>query len=649
MTDAGLDSDDVDSFYEWEEADMSMTETSFKRMTLETSPDKNVLNHVKDFEKSERYSIDFDCNRSPWDRLSDWIQCICVVTFDLELGQAVEAVYPEGVELSEQEKINYCYLAFPDSNSGCMGDTQFFFRVRHKPPIPDEKSPLSSNKLTRRSPLYYLSKLHTYYNQNCLPTLSIDPMFMWGFVYFRQVKDKSLKRGYFQKSVVVTTKLPFPDFFSKLCGVIAPYYFDDRNPDLHAICREIDGWPAPLPGQTISLGILGTSIQLTIPASNGINRIGTPILSAESPSGTPNSDMSPPSSILSLSMCRTMIARVEPSLFQPLCSLLPYIHLLWELMLTGEPVVVMASSPDACSRLVVALVSLISPLTYCSDYRPFFTIHDTEFKEYTSKTQSPPSITLGVTNPFFSKALSHWPNVIKVADFVGDVSDPTSRLKKVLNLKQLESKPGVCTHYKPYLKRDKAFIKKLLKGVQMGRPAEVQDALLRRHFIELTQSFVIPLERYMAKLMPLQKSVTAFKAVPVLRPFSKEAFLTSLEDHGPQLTSGVKGDWIGLYEKFLKSQNFAGWLSNRHEDMTRKLQALQLEAFCQTDLLLWSHGKKEVELVDMVLKIKEKLQRCDCPVNPIPLCDEVRAKLRYQLESLVSSLPEDLKLVLSTS
>ncbi|KAK2710691.1 hypothetical protein QYM36_012013 [Artemia franciscana] len=474
MTDAGLDSDDVDSFYEWEEADMSMTETSFKRMTLETSPDKNVLNHVKDFEKSERYSIDFDCNRSPWDRLSDWIQCICVVTFDLELGQAVEkskmkrfllytiqilhvtfflldkAVYPEGVELSEQEKINYCYLAFPDSNSGCMGDTQFFFRVRHKPPIPDEKSPLSSNKLTRRSPLYYLSKLHTYYNQNCLPTLSIDPMFMWGFVYFRQVKDKSLKRGYFQKSVVVTTKLPFPDFFSKLCGVIAPYYFDDRNPDLHAICREIDGWPAPLPGQTISLGILGTS--------------------------TPNSDMSPPSSILSLSMCRTMIARVDPSLFQPLCSLLPYIHLLWELMLTGEPVVVMASSPDACSRLVVALVSLISPLTYCSDYRPFFTIHDTEFKEYTSKTQSPPSITLGVTNPFFSKALR-------------DVSDPTSRLKKVLNLKQLESKPGVCTHYKPYLKRDKAFIKKLLK------------------------------------------------AVPVLRPFSKEAFLTSLEDHGPQLTS----------------------------------------------------------------------------------------------------------------
>lgn len=27
-----------------------------------------------------------------WDRLHDWIYCVCVVTFDLELGQAMEVV-----------------------------------------------------------------------------------------------------------------------------------------------------------------------------------------------------------------------------------------------------------------------------------------------------------------------------------------------------------------------------------------------------------------------------------------------------------------------------------------------------------------------------------------------------------------------------
>ena len=26
----------------------------------------------------------------PWDRFSNWIHCACVVTFDLELGQAME-------------------------------------------------------------------------------------------------------------------------------------------------------------------------------------------------------------------------------------------------------------------------------------------------------------------------------------------------------------------------------------------------------------------------------------------------------------------------------------------------------------------------------------------------------------------------------
>ena len=26
----------------------------------------------------------------PWNRFSNWINCVCVVTFDLELGQAIE-------------------------------------------------------------------------------------------------------------------------------------------------------------------------------------------------------------------------------------------------------------------------------------------------------------------------------------------------------------------------------------------------------------------------------------------------------------------------------------------------------------------------------------------------------------------------------
>lgn len=67
------------------------------------------------------------------------------------------------------------------------------------------------------------------------------------------------------------------------------------------------------------------------------------------------------------------------------------------------------------------------------------------------------------------------------------------------------------TEYKPYLYKDKSFIKKLIRGIQNNRQEEVQSALLRRHFLELTQSFMIPLERYMASLMPLQRNISPFK------------------------------------------------------------------------------------------------------------------------------------------
>lgn len=59
---------------------------------------------------------------------------------------------------------------------------------------------------------------------------------------------------------------------------------------------------------------------------------------------------------------------------------------------------------------------MILPLMYNADYRPYFTIHDSEFKEYMTKTRCPPTVILGVTNPFFGKTLQHWPHIIRLAE-----------------------------------------------------------------------------------------------------------------------------------------------------------------------------------------------------------------------------------------
>jgi hypothetical protein len=63
------------------------------------------------------------------DNFRNWMLCFCVINFDLELGQAMDLMYPPS-ELTDDEKKNICFSAFPDSNSFDVGDTVFNFRIR---------------------------------------------------------------------------------------------------------------------------------------------------------------------------------------------------------------------------------------------------------------------------------------------------------------------------------------------------------------------------------------------------------------------------------------------------------------------------------------------------------------------------------------
>lgn len=52
----------------------------------------------------------------------------------------------------------------------------------------------------------------------------------------------------------------------------------------------------------------------------------------------------------------------------------------WELVLTGASILVHSHSPTRCSDAVLALVSLLAPIPFCGDFRPYFTIHDGDFE-----------------------------------------------------------------------------------------------------------------------------------------------------------------------------------------------------------------------------------------------------------------------------
>ncbi|XP_030139247.4 protein DENND6A isoform X2 [Taeniopygia guttata] len=506
----------------------------------ERGPEQGPGGAVLAAEDAEPESPDQCLSLLPWDRFSAWLHCVCVVGFDLELGQAVEVIYPPHSKLTDKEKTNICYLSFPDSNS------------------------------ERLSILLWLCVFQTS---------------------SRQIIKKRL----------------FPE-----------------------VCSDIDRWPPPVPGKVLQLPLMGLIMKLRIPTYR--DKPGTtPIVQNMHQADA------------QISMALPTVHEVD--LFRCFCPVFFHIQMLWELVLLGEPLVVMAPSPAESSETVLALVSCISPLKYCSDFRPYFTIHDSEFKEYTTRTQAPPSVILGVTNPFFAKTLQHWPHIIRIGDIKlpGEVPKQV-KVKKLKNLKTLDSKPGVYTSYKPYLNKDEEIVKQLQKGVQQKRPTEAQSVILRRYFLELTESFIIPLERYVASLMPLQKCISPWKSPPQLRQFSQDDFMKTLEKAGPQLTSGLKGDWIGLYRHFLKSPNFDGWFRSRQKEMTQKLEALHLEALCNENLVFWSQKHTEVETVDLVLKLKNKLLQADR--EHLPVKTDTLKKLQTHINDIILALPDDLQDIL---
>ena len=268
-------------------------------------------------------------------RASNWISCFCIVTFDLEIGQALEAVYPSNFPLSEDEKTNICYLAFPDSNAGLIGDIQFHFRI-----------PASGSRREGADPT-----LVPY--SGAMPlVLRPEQNHSFGFVYFRQTKDASIRRGYFQKSVILLTRLPYFNLFSSLMARVGPETFKEGNDCfLEVIYQELCHWQDIRPGSWLQLPVMGQILAVKLPTK----------LQKKEPPPT----FQFPTGITAMSSVN------ELNLFYILQSVLPQANLLWELVLTNEPIFVMGTSPKLCSDFVQALVSLIHPLRYADDYRYF--------------------------------------------------------------------------------------------------------------------------------------------------------------------------------------------------------------------------------------------------------------------------------------
>mmetsp|Transcript_21539 Transcript_21539/g.40218 ORF Transcript_21539/g.40218 Transcript_21539/m.40218 type:complete len:793 (-) Transcript_21539:824-3202(-) len=391
--------------------------------------------------------------------MPDWLDAIVVVAFHVEHGQMIEDIYSLNSALTEAAKRKICSLSLPDSNSGQNGDVHFIFRFR------ESASPLDSMN-------------------------PMDIRFRYCSAFFRQIKDPSLKRGYFQKSVVLVSSNPNTSFLEECSFVVGPLFFEYGKNVVEAMLQNIKSWPAPVPGESFRLPLAGCSIRVRVPVlsehrENWISSDLMELSEEASKSGKP-ATKSPPrpercfvyessgdgyhlqqkdlndgfdedfDSLYNESLCEGESDEETsngekltdailgqdldfPGLFQevPLFTTFGGLSValwhIWEMAITGEPIIVLAPTPDRCSQAVLAIASLVAPMQYGGDYRPYFTIYDSDFMEMSQKHNAdqgrnlPPCV-IGVTNPYFLKTFEYWPNVI----LMGGTGPSTTALARSL-------------------------------------------------------------------------------------------------------------------------------------------------------------------------------------------------------------------------
>ncbi|KAI9201829.1 uncharacterized protein BJ171DRAFT_516673 [Polychytrium aggregatum] len=621
--------------------------------------------------------------------LWQWILCVCVVNFDLELGQVLESVYPP-IQFSEHEDKNISFSAFPDSNSSShLGDSFFCFRMRSSASIE------TLYKLRKAPPI---SGIHSYATRSSADNgyLIDTDGYTYGYVHFRQQKDKEIRRGYFQKSIVILSPHPWPGLFLEILRGVGPQYMDalvaERtgqgfvvthdisdafsgykavHPIIARLCADIADWPPPP-----STLLLHTSYHPTI--LNLVYSNQTKCFSFPPSPRFPLYFDIPKMHIVTANhpapLQPIQATLASPArLYELFSRSLEVLWICWELMVLGEPMLVMADSPVGSSEVVAALVELIKPIPCGGDYRPYFTIQDSDFKGYINRSGVPPSATvLGVTNAVFAKALEHWPHIIRVGKLSSGFGDgsaapnehepvsmkpspstglalgrdavskkgSTMSTSPVKSIMQSLSKTRITntrndmiiglrigfstetnveeirTKHRPFFGRDNQLIKNIAESAIRGKSAEVLNNMLRRHFVELTDRFLQPLNRHFESLIvgsPMHMSLSNLRGRPEIKPFQQETLLKTIEQSAPSLPIHSRRSLVEFYRQFLKSPNFAAWLQSRTSEIYREWRRCYFDILTSSDMAGWMRDRPKVnrrtECDQLVALIRKELTR----------------------------------------
>lgn len=357
---------------------------------------------------------------------------------------------------------------------------------------------------------------------------SMSSNFIHGYCYFRQKKDASIRRGYFQKSVVILSHLPYVSLFSEIVKKLGPLFFEKGMTSLEAFSRDVHNWPPPEPGARLHLAMLGSVLSVDLPLQSqfqtSLAAEARIVQNLNAPGKARSGLHVKPDSLSRRGSEEEPILASIPStpLFDLFRESLDDLWLLWECLLLADPILVVGPDPRICSEAVWHLLDLIRPIPFAGDFRPFFTIHDYDFKTLVTKNKPNAGVILGVTNPFMLQACKHWPHVFKVGNGLVRTKSlaaaAAAAAAKTANRRSVsgpgavrsasmsggggggggiaggnsaggggpEHMPGLLTKRKRRISKDRPLLRKLHEMAESGADDEAANAMLRRYFSDLT-------------------------------------------------------------------------------------------------------------------------------------------------------------------
>lgn len=642
--------------------------------------------NLAEMSRSPSFSLKTESNpKLDLKSLRQWVVAFCIIKFDLEQGQLIEECYPPGC-LTQDEELEVAFSSFPDSvsqhqNRSSIHDCIFFFRFQRREN--SQRGKVSSSEITEIEDKEQSPKLVDQVKRMKNTGDCKGAKYLYGYVFNRQRHDERLKRGGDQRSVVILSHNPYSSVFRPLLQIMGPLYFDIGKKALEHIASYVSIWPAPIPGKLMELPIGNAMLKVNLPPAHSLPS-DSGVLFEES-----ISSMAP---FLPTNQSVPQGLFHDSDLFGIFRGLLLQLWVLWELLLIGEPILIIAPTPPQCCEAVAGLVSLVAPLLCSVDFRPYFTIHDPEFAHLNSLQEGDifPPMVLGVTNLFFLKALRIVPHVVSVGSPSPNSNRPVlaarsstgrfsarpegfglqqlslrkfspSNLLSAVKLRRegplclmTEHKEAIWTTYAATTKPDTSILNRLIDAGMSPRVEEsmsvVNNEILRRHFLELTTNFLAPFGPYFRVITPSEGS-SPFVDPPSLTPFNADEFLGSLSARGPGkfLSKRMRSNWLDLYRRFLRGHNFMPWFQRRRAVAEQEQHRLWRQARMNTDIQHFISKMSELEIVDSFNAIERHL------LGEIKLLQSERGnpdsaatfqKLKGDLQAVFNLLPKDMQQLL---